>query len=80
MFFALFVIGYMFNLFIGYFILAVLCSHGWHESLGNMSACVCFLYIANSNFSFSRCIVISRKQIVLCCSFSVVNFMFFVVY
>jgi hypothetical protein len=39
-----------------------------------MSVCVGFLYIENSNFFSSRCILRSRKLIDSCSSFSIVNF------
>jgi hypothetical protein len=55
--------------------LAIICSCGWHESVGIMvSVCVGFLYIANSSFVLFRCIVRSRELMELCCSFSIVNF------
>jgi hypothetical protein len=55
--------------------LAILCSYGWHESVGIVVfVCVGFLYIANSSFVLFRCIVTSRKLMELCCSFSIVNF------
>jgi hypothetical protein len=55
--------------------LDILCSYEWHESFGIMiSVCVGFLYIPNCSFFLFRCIVILRKLLELCCSFSIVNF------
>jgi hypothetical protein len=66
--------GYVFNLFIRYFILNILCSCGRQESLSIItSVSVGFLYIANSSL-FLLCIKRLIKLMELCDSFSIANF------